>query len=279
MNNIGFINPHYIRQVGFFRWITRYSARQFTKRVLKRDNRMRLPTGSMILLPRDSKSATSVYVSKAHIDWGSEELMAKFTDPERDFLDIGAHIGYYAIYLQPLMRKAYAFEPDPRNLAGLRANAASVSNVEVVSMAVSSSSGMARLNIAGDSSVSTLEESSGESIEVRKISIDDFIAERPEINPGLIKIDTEGHDMDVLRGMKAIVAANQPVILIECSDKDLPELCTAWQYSMFAYTCDRSSMKMTFRQLNSAEDLQKYWTNMVFLAPEHLFKAFLAHCN
>lgn len=253
--------------------------RQFTKRVLKRDNRMRLPTGSLILLPRWSKSATSVYVTKAHIDWGAEELLAQFASRDGDFLDIGAHIGYYSMYMQPLVRKVYAFEPDPRNLPDLRRNAASVGNIEVVALAVSSRCDTAQFYIGGDSTLSTLEAIEGKTVEVQTTSIDDFIASRPGIKPTLIKIDAEGHDLEVLLGMRSTVAAHQPVLLIECNSDALVELCNEWKYSIFAFTCDRQTLRMTFRLLRSFEDFQEHWTHMLFLIPHHLRATFVDRCS
>ncbi|MFZ0517221.1 MAG: FkbM family methyltransferase [Acidobacteriaceae bacterium] len=284
IKNLEFIDTKYIRQVGVYRWLTRYSMRQFTKRVLKRDNRMRLPTGSSILLPRWSTSATSVYVTKAHIDWGAEELFSQFASKDGDFMDVGAHIGYYSMYMHPLARKVYAFEPDPRNLPDLHANAASVGNIEVVNKAVSSHSGTALFYVGGDSTLSTLEMSEGatvegETVEVQTISIDDFAAGRPGIKPTLFKIDAEGHDFEVLLGMKKTVATHQPIVLIECNSGNLLDLCDEWQYSIFTFTCDRETFKMTFRQIRSLEDFQKYWTNMLFLTPRHLRATFVDRCS
>ena len=279
MMDLGFIDTDFIRQVGVARWLSRYSLRQFTKRVLKRDNRMRLPTGSSIVLPRWSKSATSVYVTKAHIDWGAEELFAQFANRDSDFMDIGAHIGYYSMYLHPLVRKVFAFEPDPRNLPDLKANAASARNIEVVDEAVSSHSGTGRFYVGGDSSMSTLQASGGTTIEVKTTSVDDFVAGRPSIKPTIIKIDAEGHDLEVLLGMKKTVAAHQPLILVECNSSELLGLCAEWQYSIFAFTCDKATMKFTFRRLCSPEDLKKYWTNMLFLTPRTLLASFLGRCS
>ena len=279
IKSLDFIDTKFIRQVGVFRWLTRYSMRQFTKRVLKRDNRMRLPTGSSILLPRWSKSATSVYVTRAHIDWGAEELLAQFACQDGDFMDIGAHIGYYSMYMHPLVRKVYAFEPDPRNLPDLNANAASVSNIEVIALAVSSRSKTAQFYIGGDSTLSTLETIDGDTVEVQTTSIDDFVANRPGVKPTLFKIDAEGHDFEVLLGMRGTVAAHQPVLLIECNSGELLDLCDEWQYSIFAFTCDRETFKMTFRQLRSSEDFQKHWTHMLFLVPRHLRVTFVERCS
>ena len=218
-------------------------------------------------------------MTKAHIDWGAEELCAQFASRDGDFMDIGAHIGYYSMYMQPLVRRVYAFEPDPRNLPDLRRNAASVSNIEVVPLAVSSRCETAQFYIGGDSTLSTLEAIEGETIEVQTTTIDDSVASRPGIKPTLFKIDAEGHDFEVLLGMRGTVAAHQPLLLIECNSGELLDLCDEWQYSIFAFTCDRETFKMTFRQLRSLEDFQNHWTNMLFLTPRHLRATFVDRCS
>lgn len=206
-------------------------------------------------------------------------MFAQFASRECDFLDIGAHIGYYSMYMQPLVRKVYAFEPDPRNLPDLGRNAASVSNIEVEALAVSSLCEAARFYIGGDSTLSTLEAIAGETIEVQTTSVDEFVARRPGIKPTLFKIDAEGHDLEVLLGMRATVSAHQPLLLIECNSAELINLCDEWQYFMFAFTCDRETFKMTFRRLRSFDDLQQYWTHMVFLTPPHLQATFADLCS
>ncbi len=110
------INWQFIREVGPLRWVLRYSVRQFRKRVLRRDCTLRLPTGLTMVLPRQSTSATEVYLTRANTDWGSEAIFTSFAVSTRDFLDIGSHIGYYAAYLSPRVRHVYAFEPNPRIL-------------------------------------------------------------------------------------------------------------------------------------------------------------------
>src|SRR6185437_434806 len=131
------MNLDFIRQVGPLTWAFRYARRQFRKRVLRRDSHMRLPTGLKMLLPRDNPHATEVFVTGANVDDGSEALFSRFASTESDFLDIGANAGYYSMYLAPIVRRVYAFEPDPRNLPALSANAAIATNVVVCSKAVS----------------------------------------------------------------------------------------------------------------------------------------------
>jgi FkbM family methyltransferase len=269
------INLRFIRQVGLFRWLKRYTWLQFAKRVLRRDTRMLLPTGSRIVLPRQSQSATEVYVTTANTDWGSEALFAQFADRNRDFIDVGAHIGYYSAYLSPLIRRGYAFEPDPRNIPFLQINARLAGNIDIVQMAVSSQTGHRQLQVGGESAVSSLEGTGRKTIDTPVITIDDFMAARPTIDAALIKTDLEGHDLEALRGMRATVERCRPLILTECNNSAaLLNLCIEWRYSIFAYRRDRRTLKLNFQQLSSAEELQESWYKMLFLVPDCLVVQF-----
>jgi FkbM family methyltransferase len=265
------VNLGFVKQVGVLKWVSR-SAILFTrKRLLKSDTRLRLPSGATIILPRRSASASEVYVTNADIDWGSEALFARRASARRDFLDIGAHIGYYSVYLSPLVRHAYAFEPDPRNLENLRANARLAGNVEVVDMAVSSRDGSARLHVGQGSAVSSLEgdHESGEEIEVKTVTIDSFAASLPGIDVGLIKTDVEGHDLEALRGMCKVVARCQPLILTECPyTPELDALCRDWDYHTYAFTRDRRTLQTRFQKMSNG-DLRDQWYKMLFLVPSH----------
>jgi FkbM family methyltransferase len=269
------INLRFIRQVGLFRWLKRYTWLQFAKRVLRRDTRMLLPTGSRIVLPRQSQSATEVYVTTANTDWGSEALFAQFADRNRDFIDVGAHIGYYSAYLSPLIRRGYAFEPDPRNIPFLQINARLAGNIDIVQMAVSSQTRHRQLQVGGESAVSSLEGTGRKTIDTPVITIDDFMAARPTIDAALIKTDLEGHDLEALRGMRATVERCRPLILTECNNSAaLLNLCIEWRYSIFAYRRDRRTLKLNFQQLSSAEELQESWYKMLFLVPDCLVVQF-----
>lgn len=267
------INWTFIREVGPLRWSIRYSARQFQKRILKRDSTLVLPTGGTITLPRQSRNATEVYVTNANIDWGAEALFARFADPQRDFLDIGSHIGYYAAYLAPLVHRAYAFEPDPRNFAGLSVNAEMSRNVEIVQMAVSSTDGTARFFSGQNSAVGSLVDHGGPAIDVSATTIDSFVTSHPGINAALIKTDIEGHDLEALRGMQKTVADFQPLILTECEiGPGLIDLCSRWNYRIFAFLKDRASLKTVFREIRLAD--AEYWSKMLFLVPARLQASF-----
>jgi len=252
----------------------RYGTLQFRKRVLKRDSSLRLPTGLRIALPRSSGNATEIYVTNANLDWGAEGIFARFADPTRDCLDIGSHIGYYAVYLAPLVRRVYAFEPCPDNLRYLRVNAGRASNIEVVEMAVSSSDGQASFFSGRGNAVGSLENVGGEVVRVAVTSIDSFIKGHTGIKPGLIKIDIEGHDLKAIQGMHATVLKFQPLILTEVElSEDLKLLCTGWNYRIFGAVRDRQTNQTRFSDLSGSSS-ETDWRKMIFLVPQSLQAAF-----
>jgi FkbM family methyltransferase len=261
-------NHQFIQQTGYFKWATRYAAYHFRKRILRDEIRMRLPTGSDIVLSND-KAQSSIYITGANVDWGSEERFSRFASRERDFLDIGANIGYYSSYLSPLVRHVYAFEPDPRNTPSLRRNAGLCKNIVVVEKAVSDRDGVANLSVGGGATTNSLESRPGlATIQVPTISIDSFVDQNPQLDVGLIKTDIEGHDLHALRGMERSVAKFQPLILSEIViDKELMDLTTRWNYRVFAFTCDRLTYSMEFKE-NPEGDPPSDWYKMVFLAPK-----------
>lgn len=264
------INWPFIREVGPFRWSIRYSTLQFHKRILKKDSTLVLPTGSRITLPRQSRTSTEIYVTNANMDWGSEALFARFADRQRDFLDIGSHIGYYAAYLAPLVRRVYAFEPDSRNFTGLSANADASPNIEIVRMAVSSRNGTASFFTGPNSSVGSLDDHGGPATEVAVTTIDAFATNHAGIDVGLIKTDIEGHDLEALRGMQKTVAEFQPVILTECDiNSELMDLCLRWNFRIFAFLKEKDSRRICFKKVE-VMDAEKYWSKMLFLVPERL---------
>lgn len=273
-----FLNPVFIRQVGLARWATRYGTIQFRKWILRIDTEMRLPTGSRIRLFRASRNSAEVYVTRANIDWGSERLFSSFGSSEMDFLDIGAHIGYYSVYLSPIVRRAYAFEPDPRNLEALRFNAELAGNVVVHDLAMSSQVGTSTLVAGGDSSTSHLANAPGgvRSWAVRVATVDSFVSSLPGINVGLVKTDVEGHDLNVLRGMTQTALKFQPLILSEIGSEPEPllQLCKAWGYQVFAFTRDRRTFRTAFKQM-AERDLATEWFKMLFLVPRRLQDRFL----
>jgi FkbM family methyltransferase len=150
--------------------------------------------------------------------------------PRDVVVDVGAHKGSYLWSLSRAVPKgrAIAFEPQPY-LASylLRAcRAARLDNVVIEAVGVSAQSGKANLSIPGagrylqGASLEPilLDEQTSHVIEVPTVSLDDyFSAEKSNI--GAIKIDVEGHEMQVLKGAERLITIHRPTILCESEDR------------------------------------------------------------
>ena len=125
--------------------------------------------------------------------------------------DVGANVGLYATRFSEIVGRAgrvFAFEPSPSNLGRLRAAVASLQNVIVVPVALGSREGVAQLEQGTDPLGATsriVEEAGGLAKETFAISLatgDHLIASGMVAAPHVIKIDTEGFELDVLRGLR-----------------------------------------------------------------------------
>jgi FkbM family methyltransferase len=127
-------------------------------------------------------------------------------------VDVGANIGVYTLYAARQMKgkgKIYSFEPTPRTFGILRDNVQvngfqELGIVELHCEAVSEASGTARLSVfSNDSGHNTLFGDEGERIEVPTISLDEVLSAEPRVD--LVKIDAEGAEPLILRGMRSII--------------------------------------------------------------------------
>ena len=142
-------------------------------------------------------------------------------------LDVGANVGAYSLFgsLIPGIERVVAFEPNPDAIREIQANIALNSLarvVEVQGKAVSSSPGTVSFGViskySGANSVvgTSIHEPSSfhKQVEVEAITLDQFMPS-PDERPLSIKIDVEGHEAEVIRGARRLLAGNQTVIQLE----------------------------------------------------------------
>lgn len=148
------------------------------------------------------------------------------------FLDVGANIGTACLValVTAGFRRAIALEPEPNNFALLRANAALNfldDRLEPFQLAAAGSAGVIELALSKRSSGShrAREVSSGSkaTIEVEAVTLDGLL-DRVGIGPedvGLVWIDVNGFDSQVLAGAERLLAARVPVV-VEVSGEPAP---------------------------------------------------------
>ncbi|WP_298957702.1 FkbM family methyltransferase [uncultured Roseibium sp.] len=151
--------------------------------------------------------------------------------PEKDaiFLDVGGNIGVYSILLRDYFSKIYTFEPNPITYDILKANIvlANVANAKPVNLALSNQSGEVPFYVPqnGNLGWATLN-GDHHTVPVDRTTItcmqlDAFVADEG-IDPrriGLIKIDVEGHEKNVIDGAeKTLVNSGIPLLFEVLND-------------------------------------------------------------
>lgn len=162
--------------------------------------KLKLPTKYFRLFPADYEKDNFEFFKK-HIKQGDI------------ILDIGAHIGLFAIFFAKLSKgKVYSFEPTPATLKWLK-KTIDINHcnniVTIVPKAISDKAGKAKFFVSPTSDISVANSLIGYedgvmevrdgSYEVDMISIDEFVKEK-RIKPNILKIDAEGVELQLLKG-------------------------------------------------------------------------------
>lgn len=183
------MNFGFAKEVGIFRYLLR--------RILWKINppdAITLLTGPRFPLPKEKFFASDVFVTEANVDWNAEYILAAYLKSKRtsgDFLDIGAHIGYYTCLLSPFCSSAWAFEPDSRNFPFLEKTLANLDNAQHVKAAVADQEGEVVFSDSDESSISHIDpdapiDRAGKST-VSVVTVDSFVKSNA-LQPSAIKL-------------------------------------------------------------------------------------------
>ncbi len=154
-----------------------------------------------------------------------QEALRRHVGPGTIVYDIGANIGFFSIFSARLARpggRVEAFEPVPASAAAIRANAElnGLNAVRVHKVAVSDRAGSMKLWLPPERSQAHLidrgvRRDTEEAIEVPLVVLDDEIAAGRLPVPSVLKIDVEGSEIAVLRGLRRTLAAHDVVVVCE----------------------------------------------------------------
>lgn len=144
------------------------------------------------------------------------------------FLDIGANVGVYSLSFAKTFNTVVAFEPHPviKKILALNIEINDIRNILVSPFALSDSNGDAKLVDRVDNAGAAFiggDGGRGENdvvydVEVKKASEAVLELLPPPMKIALIKIDVEGHEIQVIKGLKDILLESLPVIAFEANN-------------------------------------------------------------
>ena len=190
---------------------------------------------------------SSVFYSKYAID----ELTTLDSVRNKDIIDAGGYVGDTALLFSSYTDKSiHVFEASPSNMDIIRETIRlnQLENIVPVSKALGEKSGTATFSLGERNSCNSLVERPGYNypnhIEVPVITLDDYVREN-NLEVGLIKVDIEGGEQQLLKGAVETIRTQHPILLISIyhSANDFFEI-----KPMIEKMCD----KYTFRIIKPA---------------------------
>ncbi|MCW9034197.1 MAG: FkbM family methyltransferase [Rhodospirillales bacterium] len=145
--------------------------------------------------------------------------------------DIGAHRGESVVFFRSIFPEAniFSFEPEPTNFQALK-NVAHEHNAKPFNLALSSKNedvvffkqdishlgGLIPINQKSSDSLGYAEKAKNEEISVTSLTLDSFCSQNFVQEIDLLKIDVQGHELEVLRGA-GIMLQNTHCVTVEIS--------------------------------------------------------------
>jgi FkbM family methyltransferase len=195
-------------------------------------------------------------------------------------VDVGANIGMYAMLSARAVApggRVFAFEPVPGVYSRLIENLtiSGIGNVAPHQLALSDTRGTAPLYLGRNDSMGSLYRAQTSAmVEVATEALDDFL-EREEVTAvDAVKIDAEGAEMRIIRGMRRLLArSDRPMLLVEhnynalrAAGSSANELFTAIVGHGYApHVVERGQLKRVQALAEPFQSREEAYTNYVFL--------------
>jgi FkbM family methyltransferase len=176
--------------------------------------------------------------------------------PGMVFFDVGAQYGFHALVAAELVGPGgtvVAFEPSRASFRLLSTNVAATNGVIVENLAVGSTTGNVVFHDFGlrNSALNTVHPTArvplrerrrlrADAYSVASTTLDEYV-ERTGLVPDVVKIDVEGAELAVLKGMTEVLRRGAPLLSIETGDypeMDSPETAASIDYlERLGYEC------------------------------------------
>jgi FkbM family methyltransferase len=180
---------------------------------------------------------------------------AKLLNPSCLMIDVGANIGLHALKAHKYdFNEIFCFEPDPKTFDFLKLNLKLNGYYKDTFMNCACSSVacammFTRTLSSGQSGLLTtlnVQEAGMESFSVPVVKLDDVIPKEKWSNIGILKIDVEGNEPNVIEGAIGIIReASKLIMIIESHTNPklsylVEKLCIDFGFSAYDYSCGKT---------------------------------------
>lgn len=169
--------------------------------------------GEMLIYKFDNIISYAIYLYGEYCD-AEVEIMCKYLNEDSLYLDIGTNIGYHArAVAQRSKSMVLAFEPHITHFTVAAYNCQNT-QVKLYNAAVGKEPGILKIsdfNLEDSSNFGTVAVKDEGTIEVQVIPIDQLELEVCTV----MKVDTEGQELNVLKGAENTINKCRPVIMCE----------------------------------------------------------------
>lgn len=171
--------------------------------------------------PKNGSTDKNLFFKKER-DMDIINLVKKVCKTGDVFVDVGANIGYETIYASHIVGESglvYSFEP-LKNLASQIMESIQINkikNITLINKALSDQAGKAFIYLNDEDAGLTSLETKDLANKKTEITLSTMDEELKNIKKrvSFIKVDVEGHELEVLKGAKSIIEKNNPYIVFE----------------------------------------------------------------
>jgi FkbM family methyltransferase len=154
------------------------------------------------------KARLAGFAHRVRMLWHRDEYEDRFAEtmlssirPEDCVWDVGANVGFYTERLAKLARHVVAFEPVMENCQQIESK--NMANVDCRQIALGDTAGKVPMFVAGPFSSLTVAPSPQANRRNVRVERGDDLTAVPQ--PSVVKIDVEGYEVEVVRGMQRIL--------------------------------------------------------------------------
>lgn len=201
----------------------RFLSLFLASKLLKRARQFRQTQPQMAVFAHDFIGIEiSVYGRYENQELAALSKLIKDLDRSRSVLDVGANIGNHSLYfIEEGFNKIHAFEPNARTSHLLQFNTDQFAQIQVHNYGLSNQDAQLEAAIPltnmGGASLQAIHGDEVERVTFEVKKFDNLkIASEPI---GIIKIDVEGHEPEVIEGIRATLERDKPLVLFECNRK------------------------------------------------------------